>query len=133
MPQPIIPPSVNKLITDQRGQISTYPFPKNFAAELPVPTRKAIFLWMLKNYIWPQIQERKPYEESWDKMLKMAKAVWTVDDLKLAPDTKLSRQKKIDELEGTSDPVGRTKIADTIIFDAVDRLTNLNHFIAFKD
>lgn len=132
---PVIPKGLNQLLTDTQGRPSTYPFPPNIAGDdtLPKPIRQQIFQWMLSNYLWPQIQERKPFEDRWDKLLQMAKASWKYDNLNVSERTRQDKERKRQSIEGLTDPSGKCDISDTIIFDAVDRLTNLNHFISFKD
>lgn len=130
---PVIPVELNEMIADRQGQISTYPFPPNVAGEIPKRLRQKITQWMLSNYIWPQIIQRRPYEEQWDKMLNMARASWKISDMKLTPEGRESRRRQEAVLKGTASPGDKADVADTIIFDAVDRLTNLNHFISFKD
>jgi hypothetical protein len=129
---PVIPTSLNKFITDAQGQLSTFPFPPNVAGDLSKEMRQAIVRWMLKNYVWPQIEARRPYEEIWNKMLSMARATWKISDCKLDEKGRAARahQKKV--LEGNASPGDKADVADTVIFDAVDRLTNLNHFISWK-
>lgn len=141
---PVIPQSVNALLTNPQGQSSTFPFPLNVAGVMPKPLRKKIMDWMLKTYIWPQVMERRPYESTWDKLLDMARATWKITELDIDENTRQAqiRQKnvldrRIDGVPGrepSDSGVGRVvDVADTVIFDAVDRLTNLNHFIAFKE
>lgn len=132
---PVIPKGLNKLIQDSQGRPSTFPFPKNIAgdADCPKPLRQKIYRWMLQNYVWPQIMERQPYEERWNRLLRMAKASWNYDDMHISEKTRLDRQRKAKEVEGITNPGRKSDISDTIIYDAVDRLTNLNHFISFKD
>lgn len=132
---PVIPQGLNKLIQDSQGRPSTFPFPPNIAGDKDCPKemRQKIYRWMLQNYIWPQVMERQSHEQRWDKLLSMAKATWKYDDLQVSEKTRMDRQRKLDEIEGLTDPDRRCKISDTIIYDAVDRLTNLNHFISFKD
>lgn len=140
---PSIPQQVNELIQDNQGQLSTYPFPPNEAANISQEDRRKLFQWMLNNYLWGQIMERKPFEQQWDKLLSMCRATWKYADTDVDENTRLARQRysRILDSQGQpssiDDPNGaindRIKIADTVIFDAVDRLTNLNHFIAFKE
>lgn len=142
---PVIPQSVNALLQDSKGQLSTYPFPPNVAEMMPKKLRQKIFQWMLQNYIWPQVMERKPYEATWDKLLDMARATWKFSELHIDENTrqanirsaKILDRKIIEGVPGLEPgDVGvsrRLDVADTVIFDAVDRLTNLNHFITFKE
>ncbi len=132
---------ISELITDPTGQISTYPFTANIAGELPPDIRKAIYRWMLKNYIWPQVQERRPYERQWDKLLMMARAAYKYSSRLMREENSRmrKRRKRMEKKLSKSEPeeessvMERLEISDTLIFDCIDRLCNLNHFIAFKE
>jgi hypothetical protein len=139
---PVIPQAVNALIQDEQGGISTYPFPDNIAAVIPQQVRQQIFRWMLKNYIWPQVMERRPFEQVWDRMLAMAKAARKKIGKDIDPKSRLARKGKESDrgrnvgstIDGDVTTISsRIEISDTLIFDTVDRLSNLNHFISFKD
>lgn len=77
--------------------------------------------------------ERQPHEARWDKLLQMAKATWKYDNLNVSERTRQDRLRRAKETEGLTDPSGKCDLSDTMIFDAVDRLGNLNHFVSFKD
>lgn len=142
---PVVPQQVNELLQTPQGQASTYPFPPNVAELMPKDLRQKIMQWMLQTYIWPQVMERRPYEKTWDKLLDMARATWQYSDADIDENTRQARARQQATLdgkiiEGVNDDQSnsfstnnRLKVADTVIFDAVDRLTNLNHFIAFKE
>jgi hypothetical protein len=146
---PQIPQSVNRLLNNPQGQSSTYPFPENVAGRMPKALRQKIFNWMLQTYIWPQIMERRPYERTWDKLLDMARAAWKYSELHIDENTRqanirarnvLDQRNKIIEGVPGMEPEDRrfgpgkiVEASDTVLFDAVDRLTNLNHFISFKE
>lgn len=114
-----------------------YPFPPNAASRIPKKMRQEIFLYMLHNYIWPQIMERRQFESQWDKLRDMARATWKYDDLEIDQSTRLKRKAYNTTLNSPpsekGNPDNRIQVSDTLIFDAVDRLTNLNHFISWKD
>lgn len=141
---PQIPRVTNKLIQDAQGQLSTFPFPPNLAGMLTKEQRQKIFQWVLETYAWPQIMERKPFEDIWDKMLKMAKATWSYTDMDIDEGTRLNRRRQSTILDSYGDPIDgkaagsnvltdRIRIADTVIYDAIDRLTNLTQFITYKE
>lgn len=138
---PQIPATVNKLIQDQQGQLSTYPFPDNIAGH-PAMTkelRQTIFRWMLDKYIWPQIMERQSFEAGWDKLLQMARATWKLKGADLEKGTRLKKRKQARILDKPiergvdADMNERIEVSDTVIFDAIDRMTNLSHFISYKE
>jgi hypothetical protein len=132
---------INELIQGPDGSLSTYPFPDNIAALLPLQMRKDIMAWMQKSYIWPQVQERKQYEKQWEKLLNMVRASWKLEGKDYGTDendTRLLRRRKqqakvMDGEDPDSTISAKIDISDTVIFDAVDRLCNLNHFISFKE
>lgn len=130
---PVIPQSLNKLLQDGTGRPSAFPFPPNIAEKFTQSQQQDIFRWMLKSYIWPQIMERQPQEARWQKLLEMSKASWKYDNLNVSEATRQARQQQARDLEGISNPDGKCILADTVIFDAVDRLNNLNHFVSFKE
>lgn len=136
--------TINELIQDSTGQLNTFPFPQNIAGVIPLEMRQRIYRWMLATYIWPQVQERKAYEQQWDKLLSMVRAAWKLKSQIASndEDTRLARRmnarlNRLDAKDGDSESSPsvneRIEISDTVIFDAVDRLTNLNHFICFKE
>lgn len=131
--QPGVPLAVNKMIQDGSGRISTFPFPPNIANQLPKEMRKQILQWLLLEYIWPQIQARQPYEKKWDKLLDMARASWKIDELQIDEGTRLERDVQQKILQGNASPSRKIDVSDTIVFDAIDRHTNLNHFTSFRD
>ncbi len=104
-------------------------YPKNLAAELPKEVLQEIFKDMYDSFIFPQLMERRAYEETWDKLLDMYRINVSQSVLRTGKD----EQKQIDrltEIMGNSD---RANVSDSLIYDAVDRLKNLNHFISWKD
>lgn len=80
---------------------------------------------MFSDFIWPQVTARLPFEERWDALQKM---------YKVQQDKSKERQRQ-PKANQTIDPKKdkAPDLSDTIIFDTVDRLKNLNYFIAWKD
>ncbi len=113
-------------------KLSAFPFPPNIAKELSKELTRTILQFLQTNYVWPQIQARRPYEDIWDRLLNMARATWKISDMNLTPDQRQSRAMQDKILNGVIKG-DRAEVADTIIFDAVDRLSNLNHYISFRD
>lgn len=132
MPLPNIPLAVNKHLQNAQGQSTAFPFPPNIAAMFPKETRRKIFGWMLQYYIWPQIMQRQPYESQWNRLLDQARASLKVADMRVTEGSRLSDKIKQAKLTGDSTSEN-ADVSDTVIFDAIDRLTNLNHFISFKE
>lgn len=124
------------MIVDNRGQLSTFPFPSNIAAEIDKPTRQKILRYILQNYAFPQIMERQPFEAQWNKLYQMSRAAWSYISEADDADTRLKRRIMEMKADGTEHEVTvseKLEISDTLIFDTIDRLTNLNHFIGFKE
>jgi hypothetical protein len=123
---PIIPQAANKWLQSPAGLRMARKFPLNLTAVLPPDLQQKIFRFVQTNYIWPQVCERMPFEGMWDKVLKLARINLEDIDLNFAADTNAGKE------QATS---GRdsAKVSDSCIFDAVDRLTNINHFISWKD
>lgn len=122
----------DKFIKTVDGKPSVFPYPANLAGGIPKATRQRMLQWLQKNYIWPQIQQRKPFEEKWDKLLNMAKATWKMSNLPIDPASQQARDEQDKVLRGVKKG-DRADVADTVIFDAIDRLTNLNHYVSFKE
>lgn len=136
MPRPFIPPSVHKYFQDNKGAFSTFPFPPNIAGAFPpehAHIEPQIWQWMFTKYVWPQIIERQPFERQWRKLLNMARATYEVVDLGLSENELLALQLKWKALESGVNANEEIELGDTLIFDAIDRLGNLAHFISFKE
>lgn len=80
---------------------------------------------MFKDFIWPQVTTRLNFEDQWNTLEKM---------YKIQRDAARPRQTTSKEVK-TQDNKKETptELADTLIFDTVDRLKNLNYFIAWKE
>lgn len=99
--------------------------PPNLAAQIPVQALRDIFNQMFSDFVWPQIVARQPFEDKWLQLERM---------YKIQRDPQRRRQTQEKETQ-TFKPKNsaKTELADTIIFDTVDRLKNLNYFIAWKE
>lgn len=102
-------------------------FPLNLAADnlLPPDIQAKVYRFTQDNYIWPQVCERQSFEPLWDKMLRLARINLEDIDLNFSSDTLAGK----DQAEKGS----AVKVSDSCIFDAIDRLSNINHFISWKD
>lgn len=107
---------------------AAHKFPPNLAATLPKETQKQILLWMSTNYLWPQIQERVQFEHMWDKLLQMSRIQLPSRDMLdgNADATKLAQ----DKATSGSD---KARVSDSTVHDAIERLTDITHFVSFKD
>jgi len=100
-------------------------FPLNLAAEnlLPPEVQAKVFRYMQDCYIWPQLQERTAFEPLWDNLQKLARINLDAIDLNF----------DLDSPAGKDNKSKKARLSDSVIFDAIDRLSNINHFISFKD
>lgn len=99
--------------------------PRNIAADIPLDQLQTIMRQMFSDYIWPQITARLPFEEKWDRLQRM----YEVKRNKDRPRQRQSKENQSFQQEKEA-PI---ELSDTIIFDTVDRLKNLNYFISWKD
>lgn len=90
-----------------------------------------MYLWLLKHYIVPQVMGRRPYETIWKILYDAYRMKMKISDLPLRDDEK----KLVEALNEQASKKGNSNsiISDTLIFDTVDRLANLTHFIMWKD
>jgi len=104
--------------------------PPNFAGVLSMEQLSKIYQYMLAEYIWPQIVSRRPYEGIWNMLYKMYRMRLPISELKMRSDQKTFLESMLERQ--AKDGSGNLAISDTLIFDTVDRLTNLSHFIMWK-
>lgn len=126
---PQIPQQIMNRYVDGSPSKPMYQFPKNLAAGLNPEVAKQMLMWLSTNYIWPQIQERVPFENMWDKMLNMARITMPHSDLYENTTNDLSRAKQTAD-QSNSD---KARVADSVVHDAIQRLTDITYFIAFKE
>lgn len=128
---PIIPKIDNNWLNQPNPQLALASFPPNLVANLPEEIQKQISTYILQNYAWPQILERAPFEPMWDKILDMARIKLEKTDLSLKEDSVTGREQR-----GEFDASGNAKdarLADSVVYDAIERLTDLTHFVSFKE
>lgn len=126
MALPIIPPAVNTWLTSPQGVSAMNQFPLNLAAILDPETQKKIVQYINQNYVWPQVQERKAFEPMWDAILQMYRVELKKMDSNIVEATQAGRD--VRETPGDS-----VKVADSVFHDAVERLTDITHFVSWKD
>ncbi len=102
----------------------TQKLPPNLAATIPLQDLQKIFLDMFSLMVWPQVVARLPFEEKWNRLQRMYEIKRTGNDRE-------KQSKEQQTIDTGNEP--QTQIGETIIFDTVDRLKNLNYFIAWKD
>lgn len=125
---PPIPPQMISRYADGTPSRPASKFPPNLAAVLPIETQKQILMWLSANYVWPQIQERVPFEKDWDLLMEMSQCQFPDQEFldNNAEQTRLVQQK---ETSGRN----KARITSTVVHDAIERLTDITHFISFKD
>lgn len=126
---PQLPPAIRNRFTDGTPAKSAASFPPNLADKLTPDNAKKMLMFLSSNYIWPQIQERMPFEQMWDKLLDMARINMPNDQLfsNTAQDASKAKQ--------SADQSNRDKarVADSVVHDSIQRLTDITYFIAFKE
>lgn len=120
-----LPLKTSALIDKTRGKVAP-----NLATMMDLASLQKIYLWMLKHYIQPQLMARRPYEKIWDTLYDAYRLRLKIGDMKLVEEDKFL-QTLTKKAQKTGVP--EIQITDTLIFDTVDRMANLTHFIAWKD
>lgn len=100
--------------------------PPNLAGQFSVEELQKMFTTMFNDMVWPQVTSRLPFEQKWDRLQRMY-------EVKRNEDRSRSRQKIEERTPDSIKGLPQVELADTIIFDTVDRLKNLNYFICWKD
>ena len=111
---------------------NTAPFPPNVADQYDDERMRSMTRWIMQNFTWPYILARRSLETKWDDVHKM---------YKIEADIAKYRRKRGENWRNRTEEDNATReeerepemLADTVIFDAVDRLTNLNYFLSWKD
>lgn len=126
MPTPIVPPQVNSWLNSPQSRNVTTQYPLNLCGVLDVPVQANILRYINERYVWPQIQERMPYETMWDAILDMYRIALRKVDVPLEEASQAGRDLK----EKVGD---RLPVADSVVHDAIERLTDITHFVSFKE
>ena len=126
MPTPIVPPKVNAWINSPQSRQTTGQFPLNLCAVLDPDIQQKVLRYINENYAWPQIQERAAYEPMWDAVLEMYRIQLKKRDTNIEENSQAGRKLK----EEGGDQV---EISDSVVHDAVERLTDITHFVSFKE
>lgn len=104
-------------------------FPPNLADKLTPEIQKRMLMWLNTKYIWPQAQERRAFEAMWDKMLEMARITIPYDAMFDNTRHDASRIKNQADQANKS----QARVSDSVVHDAIQRLTDITYFIAFKE
>ena len=106
-------------------------FPANLVQYLDEATQKEIILYINQNYAWPQVLERRPFESMWDTITDMYRIRMDKIDLSIEEGSKAA-QTQTSENDASSSGT-KVRVADSVLFDAVERLTDIHHFVSFKE
>lgn len=135
MPTPALPGNVQRMNPAQQALLKRkLNLPPNLCAPqspLPSETMKQIAIDITQQYLIPQLYERQSFEPIWDQLLDMYKVRLRRDNLRLEKGGRIDEA--IRDVMGQAGDEGGAQVADSLLFDAVDRLKNLNHFISWKD
>lgn len=126
---PPIPPQIMSRYTDGSPAKGPAKFPPNLADRLSPDVQKKMLMWLNQKYIWPQAQERRQFEKMWDRMLEMARISMPYEDLFDTPRHDASRVKNQADQSGEE----HARVSDSVVYDAIQRLTDVTYFIAFKE
>lgn len=132
MPQPYIPempPQMMNRYTNGVPAKLPQRFPVNLADKITPEVQKKMMMWLNQKYIWPQAQERRAFEAMWDKMLEMARITLPYDAMFDNTRHDASRIKN----QADQANKGSARVSDSVVHDAIQRLTDITYFIAFKE
>lgn len=128
---PIIPQAANNWLMQPNTQLGVGTFPPNLVELISPELQMDISTYILQNYAWPQIMERQIFEPMWDQILDMARIKMDKVNLNLREDSRagLEAQPGVD----VSSNADEVRLADSVVCDAIERLTDLTHFVSFKE
>lgn len=98
---------------------------------IPIATLQEIWRFILDNYAIPQMLERRPYEAIWSMLWDAYRMRLKLSQMKLNEDQKEFVEILLERAKARG--LSEAQISDTIIFDTVDRMASLTHFISWKD
>lgn len=126
---PQLPKNIMSRYADGSPNQAAPVFPANMAETLTPEVQKQILIWMSAKYMWPQIQERMPFEPMWDKMLEMSRISNPYNNLFANTGQEDSSVKQ----ESDQNNMTNARVSDSVVHDAIERLTDITHFVAFKE
>lgn len=103
----------------------------NVADKIDDAKQSKIWVYMLDHYIRPQMDARRSYEKMWDLLYNAYRMRLKISDMKLREDEAafVDILKQRMAASGNEDMI----LTDSLIFDTVDRLSNLTHYISWKE
>jgi len=128
---PIIPQTANLWLQTPNARTALQNLPPNLAASFDELTQRKIMTYISQNYAWPQVMERMPYEPLWASILQMYRIKMEKVDLSIEEASKAgTNQKSENDAASTGTQV---RVADSVVYDAIERLTDIHHFVSFKE
>lgn len=131
MALPIIPQAANNWLQTPNALAALGSLPANLVQYLPEDTQKEVLRYINENYAWPQVMERRPFEGMWDSILDMYRIKLDKVDLSIDEASKAGQELKAESDVASTGNV--TRVADSVVFDAIERLTDIHHFVSFKE
>lgn len=128
---PVIPQAANNWLSSPNANAALGTFPYNLVDYIPENLQREILTFINQNYAWPQVLERMSFEPMWDTILKMYRIKMDKVDLSIEEASKAGQQQKSENDAASSGP--EVRVADSVVFDAIERLTNIHHFVSFKE
>ena len=133
----VIPSSANDWLKSSNPATSLGQFPPNLiggAPQVAAPLltddiQQKIMRFMYDKYIWPQIMERRQFEPMWQKLLDMYRIKMDKVDSSIDEQSPAGLAQK----EDSSQSGPNVRLADSVMYDAVERLTDVTHFISWKE
>lgn len=128
---PTMPQDANNWLQTPNATAALGSFPPNLIQSLSPETQKDVLLYISQNYAWPQVMERMQWEPMWDTILDMYRIKMDKVDLSIEEASKAGRDLKAEN--DASNSGTQVRVADSVVFDAVERLTDIHHFVSFKE
>lgn len=126
---PVIPQKANDWLQQPNPNLAVGIFPPNLAQTLSTDLQQKVVSYVMQHYAWPQAQERRTFERMWKKILDMARIKLDQNDMNIEENSPAGRAQK----ESPSNNPPQVRVADSVVFDAIERLTDLHHFVSFKE
>lgn len=128
---PVIPQMGNDWLSQASPSGTFMQFPPNMVENLSKETQQKIIRFIHENYAWPQVLERAPYESMWDTILQMYRIKMDKVDLSIEEASKAGEKLKSENDEASTGT--QVRVADSLVFDAVERCTCIHHFVSWKE
>jgi hypothetical protein len=128
---PLIPQEANNWLLSPNAQAALGTFPYNLVPYMPDDLQQRLTTFIYQNYAWPQVLERVAFEGMWDTITTMYRQRLEKVDLSIEEASKAGRDQKGENDASSSGT--QVRVADSVVFDAVERLTNIHHFVSWKE